>query len=218
MLHHHPDTEVLIDYAAGSLAFGQSLCVAVHLESCAQCRARVGSLNTLGAELMNQLEPATIEGSLLDSVLGQLDSASPVRGRPEPAVDTMGVPRALRKLVPAGLDSMPWKRVTPSLQTVMLSVGDSENQVSLIRIKPGGRIAQHRHAGSETTVVLRGGFSDNGGNFLSGDFVTLGKEDTHRPIAHQDQDCICLAAQNAPLQFTGFWSKMVNPFMSIQPG
>jgi putative transcriptional regulator len=99
----------------------------------------------------------------------------------------------------------------------MLAVGDSDNQVSLIRIKPGGRIATHTHGGSETTVVLRGGFSDNGGNFHSGDFVTLGKDDTHRPIAHQDQECICLAAQDAPLQFTGFWSKLVNPFMSIQP-
>jgi putative transcriptional regulator len=216
MLQHHPDTETLTDYAAGSLAFGHSLCVAVHLEGCADCHHRAQQLSTVGAALMSGLPPAEVDAGLLDSILGQLDRAVP----PVPArhaAPIAGVPRALSKLLPGGLDAVPWKRVSPGLQTAVLGVGDASNQVALVRIKPGGRIAEHRHGGLETTVVLRGGFSDHGGNFHVGDFVTLGQEDSHQPIAHQNSDCICLTAQNAPLQFTGFWGKLANPFISIHP-
>jgi putative transcriptional regulator len=216
MSQHHPDTETLTDYAAGSLAFGQSLCVAVHLEGCSDCHHRAQQLSMLGAELMSELPPAELDAGLLDSILGQLEGAVPPAPVSKPAAIT-GVPRALNKLIPAGLDAVPWKRIAPGLQSAILGVGDASNQVALVRIKPGGRIAEHRHGGSETTVVLRGGFSDHGGNFHVGDFVTLGRDDSHQPIAHQNSDCICLTAQNAPLQFTGFWSKLANPFISISP-
>ncbi len=217
MLHHHPDTEILTDYAAGSLAFGHSLCVAVHLESCDQCQLRARQLSQVGAELMNQLLPVAVGDGLLDSILGKLDSTRE-GSVPAPRVAPIeGVPRALGKLIPNGLDAAPWKRVTANLQTAVLGAGDAVNQVALVRIKPGGRIPEHRHGGTETTVVLRGGFSDQGGNYIAGDFVTLGEDDSHQPIAHQNSDCICLTAQNAPLQFTGFWSKLANPFISINP-
>ncbi len=217
MVHHHPDTEVLTDYAAGSLAFGQSLCVAVHLENCGLCQRRAQQLSQVGAELMNQLKPSAVGDDLLASVLGRLDSPSELPGLVSSAAPIQGVPRALSKLVPNGLDAVDWKRVTSSLQTAVLGVGDETNQVALVRIQPGGRIPEHRHGGTETTVVLRGGFSDQGGNYGTGDFVSLGEEDSHQPIAHQNSDCICLTAQNAPLQFTGFWSKLANPFISINP-
>ncbi len=216
MTQHHPGTEILTDYAAGSLSFGESLCVAVHLEGCSACQHRAQQLSMVGAELMCGLPPAEIDAGVLDSILGQLDGAVPPAPARKPAA-IAGVPRALSKLIPAGLDAVPWKRVSTTLQTAILGAGDASNQVALVRIKPGGRIAEHRHGGSETTVVLRGGFSDHGGNFHVGDFVTLGREDSHQPIAHQNSDCICLTAQNAPLQFTGFWGKLVNPFISISP-
>ena len=214
MLQHHPDTELLVDYAAGSLAFGPSLCVAVHLGDCPVCQARVNDFTLLGAELVEQLEPVSVSDGLLDTILANLD------GSPAPAVKVRpaaGVPQPLSKLIPHGLNAMAWKRLTPTLQGVVLGVGDADNQVSLIRMNPGGTIPEHRHKGSELTVVLKGGFSDRSGSYKRGDFMALGEDDIHRPIAHQNEDCICLAAQNAPLQFTGFWSKLVNPFMSIQP-
>ncbi len=217
MVHHHPDSEVLTDYAAGSLAFGQSLCVAVHLEGCPECRRRSSQLSQVGAELMNQLVPVAVEDGLLDRILGEIDGVSALPVVDIPASPIEGVPRALRKLLPDGLDAVPWKRVTSRLQTAVLGVGDAANQVALVRIKPGGSIPEHRHGGTETTVVLRGGFSDRGGNYLAGDFVSLGEDDSHQPIAHQNSDCICLTAQNAPLQFTGFWGKIANPFISIHP-
>jgi putative transcriptional regulator len=214
MLQHHPDTELLVDYAAGSLGFGPSLCVAVHLGDCPVCQSRVNDLTLLGAELVAQLEPVAVSDGLLDTILADLDGSPAPPARVQAVA---GVPQPLSKLIPHGLNAMPWKRLTPALQAVVLGVGDADNQVALIRMKPGGTIPEHRHKGSELTVVLKGGFSDRSGSYKRGDFMALGEDDIHRPIAHQNEDCICLAAQNAPLQFTGFWSKLVNPFMAIQP-
>jgi putative transcriptional regulator len=154
---------------------------------------------------------------LLDTVLERLDSDIAPEPQREADRAVGGVPRPLRKLIPGGMAALRWSRVTPSLQSVILRAGDVRHQVSLIRMRAGGRIPEHGHGGSELTVVLQGGFSDHTGSYRVGDFVALGAEHVHRPIAHQNEDCICLAAQDAPLQFTGFWSRLLNPFLSIEP-
>ena len=219
MIHHHPDTELLTDYAAGSLAFGKSLCVSVHLESCPHCRVRVRQLDVIGAELLENLAPVAPADDSLQQVLSRINGASvrsitPVIQRP---IEVPGVPRPLAKLLPQGLESAPWQRVTSQLDTLVLPVGEDRNQVALIRMKPGGTVGEHRHAGEELTVVLKGGFSDHGGVFKAGDFVRLGCGNPHQPIAHQNEDCICLAVQDGPIQFTGFWSRLMNPFVRIHP-
>ena len=78
MTEHHPNTDLLTDYAAGSLAFGQSLCVAVHLENCAPCRSRVASLDALGAEMMARIEPVPPTDGMLEQILAKLDEPEPI--------------------------------------------------------------------------------------------------------------------------------------------
>lgn len=219
MVKHHPDTALLTDYAAGSLDYGKSLCVSVHLENCSECRQRVAGLSEVGGEMLGELQPVAVEADALASVMARLDEsqAQTLAQSMGPATLPSGVPRPLAKLIPDGFDALPWKRVTRSLQSVVLPAGDTSNQVSLIRMLPGGTVGEHHHAGDELTVVLRGGFSDAGGVYRAGDFVALGAEDQHQPIAHQNEDCICLAAQDGPIQFSGFWSRMLNPFIRINP-
>ena len=57
----------------------------------------------------------------------------------------------------------------------------------------------HRHQGDEITVLLKGSFSDQEGKYVVGDFIVRTKGETHRPVASQDQDCLCLAALDAPI-------------------
>lgn len=217
MTEHHPNTDMLMDYSAGSLDFGQSLCVSVHLEHCLACRDKIMGLDTLGAEMLTRLEPVAPSQDSLAQVLAAIDAPgiahSPVIAKPTAA----DVPRPLVKLIPDGIEALPWRRVNSDLQTVVFEVGERQHQVSLIRMAPGGTISEHRHAGTELTVVLQGGFSDHAGVYRAGDFVALGEEDRHQPIAHQNEDCICLTAQDAPIQFTGAWSRMLNPFLRVHP-
>ena len=218
MTRHHPDTLLLTDFAAGSLPFGQSLCVAVHQESCQQCKDQIDRLNQLGANLMAKMEPAPVGDDLLDSILARLDEAEPAADTAPRRAAAPGVPQPLAKLIPGGFDALDWKRLTSSLHSVTLPVGDDGNQVSLIRMRAGGEIGKHYHAGNELTVVLRGGFSDRSGVYDAGDFVALGVDDMHRPVAHQNEDCICLAAQDGPIRFPGLKGMLLNRFIGIQAG
>ena len=75
MIRHHPDTPLLTDFAAGSLPLGQSLCIAVHEESCHQCQQQIAELSHLGAGIMSQLPPSEVDDALFDDILARLDES-----------------------------------------------------------------------------------------------------------------------------------------------
>jgi len=88
----------------------------------------------------------------------------------------------------------------------------------LYHIKAGGRIPDHGHRGSEMTLILQGGFSDANGSYHVGDFLYREADDTHAPTALQSEDCICVAVLDAPLKFTGWKHRWMNPFLRLQAG
>ncbi|BFM16671.1 ChrR family anti-sigma-E factor [Maricurvus nonylphenolicus] len=212
MIRHHPPTEVLAAYAAGSLPLGHGLCVAAHLQYCPQCRQLSRQLNHLGGELLDQLPAADISHNLRDQVLAQLDSRD-IPAQPEPPQAASLIPGCLRQLVPEGFDALPWTRLSPSIRASKLSHADGA-KVELIAIKPGGQVAAHNHTGTEITVVLKGSFSDADGVYNQGDIILRDESNkNHRPIASQDSECICLTAVDAPIEFTGFFARLFNPLI-----
>jgi putative transcriptional regulator len=40
----------------------------------------------------------------------------------------------------------------------------------------------------------------------------------HAPTAVQSEDCICLAVLDAPLKFTGWKYRWMNPFLQLRTG
>lgn len=212
-MKHHPDHEWLEQYAAGSLSFGPALCVAVHLSFCADCRLQVTAMQCVGGVLLGELGGAQVGASLFEKILTRID-AEPVSA--DVAVQQMGdtdVPVPLRRWIPQGYDGLPWTRVLPSLRIATLDVGDEQYRVSLQRVAAGGSVATHDHRGDELTLVLRGSFSDEDGVYQGGDFLVRTPRETHRPLATQDGECICLAAQAAPVRFTGALMRLLNPFV-----
>lgn len=213
----HPSSEWLEQFAAGSLSIGQALCVSVHVAQCVQCRRAVDALQALGGALMESAGAVPVSDKLLDDVFAVIDAqpqTKPVEAMTAGASND-NMPVQLRKLIPAGYDALNWTRLLPSMQLAVLDVGDDRCQVSLQRVRPGGRIAMHDHRGTELTLVLRGGFSDESGAYQKGDFLVREPNQRHQPIAHQDQECICLAAIAAPVRFTGPLMRWVNPFLRI---
>lgn len=213
-MKHHPEHEWLEQYAAGSLSFGPALCVAVHLSFCADCRLQVAALQCVGGVLLGELGGAQVGSSLFENILSRIDvepvAAHTGSGEPVPETD---VPTPLRHWLPQGYDGLRWTRVMPSLRIATLDVGDEHYQVSLQRVAAGGSVAMHDHRGSELTLVLRGSFSDEDGVYQGGDFLVRTPQETHRPLATQDGECICLAAQAAPVRFTGPLMRWLNPFL-----
>lgn len=209
---HHPPVELLTAFSASSLQLSHSLCVATHLELCPVCRSNVHQLSCLGGSMLTELEPSSVPSGLKDSVMSRLlDEPAPIQ---RPKIDVnCNVPRALQQFIPNGYDDLDWSRKTPSVRAVDLCKDGNGAHVSLLRISAGGKVGHHSHIGEELTLVLDGSFSDESGIFQRGDLALRDGHEKHQPIASKDSDCICLAVQDGPIQFTGFFARLLNPLL-----
>lgn len=228
MIKNHPGDELLSSYSAGSLPLGQALCVSTHLEFCSNCCQKLQRFNHIGGELMLQLSPATVSHDLKNTILNKIDEDSDSLERDhhdmyysgESAVsnvrsgaDESSVPRCLRQFVKSDYQEMAWRRVAKSIHNIELFRDDESAKVEMLKIKSGGSATTHSHLGDEYTVILEGSFSDEDGLYQQGDFLVRNARDVHTPVATLDRDCICLAVSEAPLQFTGFFKRLLNPLI-----
>ncbi|MFT6050870.1 MAG: putative transcriptional regulator [Halioglobus sp.] len=208
----HPDLDLITDYSAGSLPLAQSACVSVHVSNCVQCQRLAGQLTDLAAAMFEELEPISVGDTLLDTVLARLDE-KPVLA---PEKDASSISAMLRRLVNADFSDLSWKKIGSALRISYLHTGDSDHEFALYHIKAGGKIPEHTHRGSEMTLVLEGGFSDANGSYHEGDFIFRRPGDVHSPTALQSEDCICLSVLDAPLKFTTWKFRWMNPFLKLR--
>lgn len=209
----HPQEELLAAYSAGSLPLSQALCISTHLERCPDCGRKLQRLNRVGSELMQQLEPAPASDELKNKLLARLDSLSEENSAQTHALPDSTVPRCLQQFVRGSYNDLPWRRVSADIHSAELCRDHNGAIVELLRIKPGGSAITHTHLGDEYTVILEGSFSDEAGLYGEGDFLLRGKHDKHTPVASLHRECLCLAVTEGPIQFTGFFSRLMNPFI-----
>lgn len=218
MAKHHPELDLLTEHAAGTLALAQAACVSAHLNYCETCSRTHAQLQDVGAAMFDTLDPEPVGDALLDRVLARLDEEAPLSYQlPERSAQD-ATPALLRRLMSGDFRDLAWKKVTDSLRITQIKTGDPQFEFSLLHIKAGGAIPAHDHHGSEMTLVLQGGFSDDRGNYNPGDFIYRNATDVHSPRAFADEDCICLAVLDAPLRFTGWKHRWMNPFLRLQAG
>ena len=200
MVKYHPDARFLTDYAAGCLPASQALCVATHLHYCPLCRLKIGELTELGAELFMQQQPVKVEKAALEKLLARIQASpqspiSPVQAEPSVSI----LPKAVNKLTSGNLERLNWRRIGSNFRVSRLNVGDKQRETSLFCIKAGGHVPHHQHKGDEITVILKGSFSDREDKYEVGDFIVRTNGETHKPVASQDQDCLCLSTLDAPI-------------------
>lgn len=221
MVHRHPDNTILAEYAAGSLGLAPTISVTTHLQYCDQCEHEVDTLAKIGGEILAQEGIATLSDGLFDSVLARIDSgpSSTEKRTPRASEDPDGLrqslPRYVQKFLPT--EQLDWRFLSPSLKVSSISVGDAAHELALHRIAAGGKAPQHDHRGQEITVVLTGSFSDEDGVYQPGDFIVRSPGDVHRPIAAQNEECVCLSVLAAPIKLTGL-KRAFNPFLKFSPG
>ena len=210
---NHPAEELLAAYSAGSLPLSQALCISAHLEHCESCRHKLMRLNRVGSELMQQLKPSPASEALKARLLDSLDSLPATAPVEEAEPGPGSVPRCLRQFVKDNYESLSWKRVSVDIFSAELCRDSNGARVELLKIRPGGKAFTHTHLGDEYTVILEGSFSDEDGLYKQGDFLVRSPNERHRPVATQDRECICLAVTEGPIQFTGFFSRLLNPLL-----
>lgn len=227
MIRHHPEKDMLLEYAAGSLPWALSLGVAAHLQLCPRCRQQHEQLNVIGSSLLQDSEREQPGEGTFERLMSRIDSSTsdsspaeatrPVAQKKLPADPALAsLPKVIRKLVSDNLP-LKWRRVSPALKMMRLKSGQDQYEVAFHRICRGGRTAEHDHRGQEVILVLHGSFSDADGVYTPGDFLVRQPGEVHRPIATEDQECLCLSIVEAPVAVTGMLGWLVNPFLSFRP-
>ncbi|MCK7597029.1 ChrR family anti-sigma-E factor [Microbulbifer sp. CAU 1566] len=245
MIHHHPDNNLLLEYASGSLNWAHSLVVSAHLQLCPKCSAQMKLLNGIGGSLLATSVPVKTPPAASDQEFSRLmhridehtdecdseeqdgestanrdGSTAPSAYKPTHVGSSdplfSDLPKVVAKLVKRN-PALKWRRLSKGLKEAYLKTGQSQHQVSFHRISPGNKVAEHGHRGKEITMVLYGSFSDADGVYSRGDFLVREPGEVHRPTATQDQECLCLSVVEAPVALTGVLGKLVNPFLSIKP-
>jgi len=214
MIKHHPDAKILNEFAAGSLPLAQSACVSVHLHFCAHCQRQSRRLQQLGSIMFDELPPQEVDDSLLNSVMARLEEEPPLAYSPESGKAKK--PALVERLMQGDYEDLEWQRMNAALQIARLRTGDPDNEFALYHIKAGGSIPKHTHRGTGSTLVLEGSFSDEDGIYHTGDFLERDASIAHSPTATQAGDCICIGVLDAPIKFTPWKYRLLNPCLKLQ--
>lgn len=216
MVNHHPDTRLLNEYSSGSLPLAQSACVSLHLKYCEQCRRDHQRLQQLGAALFEELTPQQVDDSLLLKVMSRIEEEPVPLSYDSNEADADGYPALVQRLMSGNYTDLDWQRIGSDVKISRLRTGDTDNEFALYHIRAGGSIPRHTHKGTELTLVLEGSFSDEDGYYAEGDFIMRDAAQAHTPTASQDRDCVCIGVLDAPVRFTGWKHRVINPFLKLQ--
>jgi putative transcriptional regulator len=193
---------LLASYAAGALNAPLHALVFSHLALSPQNRAFVAALEGIAGGALGAAPPQPL--SARDRMLAAILSEGEQRGAAMPGAGSGDpvFPEPLRRLVGRGSGEIPWRFKLPGIREYRVADTDAGEAV-LYWVKAGRRLPQHTHEGDEVTLLLKGGFTDALGHYRRGDIAMGDSELDHTPVADRDEDCICFAVTDAPLQLTG---------------
>ncbi|MDD9923837.1 MAG: ChrR family anti-sigma-E factor [Boseongicola sp.] len=213
-INHHLNDAMLMAYASGNLPEGFSLVVATHISLCDDCRARLESFEAVGGAMIGECENIDMSEDALAATFALIDADGDVAEAPRISAMDAVFPSPLQDYVGGDLDNVAWKSIGGGVKQAVLETAP-DSSVRLLSIPAGAAMPDHTHRGTEMTLVLKGAFSDEDGRFARGDVEIADEELHHTPIAEDGEDCICLAATDAPLRFKGIIPRLAQPFIGI---
>ncbi|MEM1193311.1 MAG: ChrR family anti-sigma-E factor [Pseudomonadota bacterium] len=219
MIKHHASIDTLAEYAAGQMDEARNVVIATHLRLCKQCREIVRDIEAIGGVCLEDAEPVAMAEGALSTFWKIADHAEPITRSASTQPDNDLRPEValpLSAYLPGGLDAANWRPVAPGVsQSIIEAEGYRRNTLRLLRINPGTKIPTHSHGAQELTMILRGAYRDQTGDYGAGDLADLDGSHTHSPEAFGDEPCICLIATSAPLVFKDMVGKVIQPFVGL---
>lgn len=212
-IKHHLTQPLLMAYSAGTLPEAFNLVVATHISMCDDCRAHLAGFDAVGGSLLDMGESIALDDNALAATLSLIeaeDTEAPTVPAPASAV----FPAPLRDYVGGDLAAVKWRAVGGGVRQAILPTSQSAT-ARLLFIPAGTGVPDHGHRGTELTLVLQGAFRDETDRFGRGDIEIADQDLTHTPVAEAGADCICLAATDAPLRFSGLIPRLAQPFLRI---
>ncbi|HTW33298.1 MAG TPA: ChrR family anti-sigma-E factor [Rhizomicrobium sp.] len=211
MIRHHPSGDLLASYAAGGLKAGAALVVSSHVEICADCSDEISLLNGLGGLLLAKLEPATLSQGALERALKRLgDERALERTRAlQPRfLNGFAIPKRLRS---QEIGARLW--LAPGIWFAPVQVERGTDTCTYLVYGAKSRtLPRHTHVGRELTVVLKGAYSDDLGQFAMGDFAEADDTISHAQTVSPDGECLCLISSDGPMKPEAFSARLVQSF------
>ena len=216
--NHHPDSPTLLAFSAGALAEAFAAVVAAHLDVCAHCRGQLALADHIGGHLLVQQEGAPLRDDAREQlrarVLSQGSPLPPRRPAPRPAADAGDLPRTLQPYFGQRYADLRWRMLGPGIHYVRADRVD-DGHLMLLRTAPGRSVPMHTHGGNELTLILQGAYRDAIGHFAPGDVADLDSDVEHQPVTVPGVPCICVAATDAPLRFSGWMARLLQPLFKL---
>ena len=210
-IQHHLTDALLMAYSAGTLPEAFSLVVASHVSLCDDCRARLGSFDAIGGNMIDSDDAAALADDSFEATLRRIAAGAPA----EPPRRPSGVfPAPLQDYVGGDLADVRWRSIGLGVRQAPLPTARGAS-ARLLYIPAGAAVPDHGHRGNELTLVLRGAFRDEGGRYGPGDVEIADERLEHQPVAEPGEACICLAATDAPLRFRALLPRLAQPFIRI---
>ena len=212
MIRHHPQSDVLTDYARGVLRPGAMLVVGCHIAGCATCRNEVGLWESASGAMLDTVEGVPLGDNAWDRALAQLDAPVPSQGAAKPSprfLKQYAVPDLLKR---EQIGIRRW--VTPNIWFApVLSASADASLTYLVYARANTVLSQHTHGGLEFTQVVYGSFKDSEGVFGPGDFAQTDPNVLHSPTATQESGCLCLINSESPMQLTGTTARILQSLL-----
>jgi len=216
--NHHPDASTLLAFSAGTLPQAFATVVAAHLDVCVRCKSQLALADDIGGQLLVQQEGASLPDDarerLRARVLADGKPLPPPRPASRPPVSGGDLPPRLQPYFGQRYADLRWRMLGPGIHYVRADSVD-DGHLMLLRTAPGRSVPMHSHGGSELTLILQGAYRDAIGQFAPGDVADLDSEVEHQPITVPGVPCICVAATDAPLVFSGWIPRLLQPLFKL---
>jgi putative transcriptional regulator len=213
-IRHHLTDEILMAYSAGTLPEAFNLVVATHVSLCDECRARLGSFDAVGGAVLSDCDQAALAQDSFEATMRLIAAMPASDDHPRRAAASDIFPSPLQDYVGGDLSRVKWRNVGAGVRQSVLKTS-KDASVRLLHIPPGVAIPDHGHRGMEMTLVLKGAFRDEFARFGRGDVEIANEDLEHTPVAEEGEECICLAATDAPLKFNSLIPRIAQPFIGI---
>lgn len=207
----HPDPSWLVSYSAGAVTPAFSILLQAHVAVCSRCRSELRKADELGAAFMFGEAHASVEGFS--------PPAHEVGARLEDNIEwskdeIRDLPQFFNQYIGTHLDSLNWITAGKGLKVCKLASRD-DDRMWMLRAEPGTVLPKHSHSGSELTLVLKGAYFAEDAIYQVGDIEDATDETLHQPVVTADDECICIAAVDGPLQFSGLIPRLAQRFIGI---
>ncbi len=216
--HHHLDSSTLIGYSAGALPVAFRAVVSAHLSICRHCRNQLLDADRVGGQLISQQDGAPMPRGARETMLSRLTEsaiATPPRSAPVArAHDPDQLPQPLWPYFGETYSGLRWRTIGPGVHHIR-SRNVQDGHLMLLRIAPGRCVPMHSHGGNELTMILQGAYDDSLGHFAPGDVADLDCDVEHQPVTSPGVPCVCVAATDLPLRFSGWLARTLQPLFKL---